>query len=389
MVGASFAFDLNKRNPDLSICIVEAVAIDDQDKQPSFDARSTALSWGTRAIYEAMGLWDQLRDVVTPIEEIQVSDQGHFGVTHLHHSEQATDALGYVIENQDLGEVLNSELSASAAIELLAPARIQSAKHKADCMSVNIETDQQQFAVTTELLVLADGGRSPLCEQLGIEHNKESYEQCALITNIGVQLRHENRAFERFTESGPLAVLPLQSFAEQARCSLVWTVKAGTEKNLLECEDTEFIEELSALFGSRLGTITKLGRRFSFPLILTEAREQIRPHLALLGNVAHTLHPVAGQGLNLALRDSACLSATLASAHKTNQSLGSMQVLQQYLDQQIPDQHRAIQFTHQMTRLFSSNSTGKVMARKMGLLSLDLVPALRQEFARKAMGTPS
>ena len=388
MVGASFALDLHKRSPELSICIVEAVAIDEQDKQPSFDARSTALSWGTRSIYEAIGLWNQLQQFVTPIEEIQVSDSGHFGVTRLHHSEQATDALGYVIENQDLGKVLNHELLASSGIELLAPAKIQSAQPKANSMSVCIETEQHECIVATELLVLADGGRSPLCKQLGIGHNRESYEQCALITNIGVQLPHANRAFERFTDSGPLAVLPLQSFEEEARCSLVWTVKADAEKALLECKDAEFIEKLSMLFGSRLGTITKLGRRFSFPLILTEAREQIRPHLVLLGNVAHTLHPVAGQGLNLALRDSTCLSTKLASAHEMDQPVGSMQILQQYLDQQTPDQHRAIQFTHQMTRLFSSNSTTKILARKMGLLGLDLVPALRQEFARRAMGTP-
>ncbi len=389
MVGASFALDLHHHSPDMNIGIVEAMAINDQDKQPGFDARSTALSWGTRAIYEAIGLWGQLQQFVNPIEKIQVSDHGHFGVTHLHHSEQATDALGYVIENQNLGKVLNSELSESSGIELLAPAKIQSAQPTADSMSLSIETEQQQCVVTTELLVLADGGRSLLCKQLGIEHSKESYEQCALITNIGVQLPHENRAFERFTDSGPLAVLPLQSVEEGARCSLVWTVKAGAEKTLLECEDAEFIQKLSILFGNRLGTITRLGRRFSFPLVLTEAREQIRPHLVLLGNVAHTLHPVAGQGFNLALRDSTCLSSILASAHKTEQSVGSMQVLQQYLDQQTPDQYRVIQSTHQMIRLFSSSSITKVLVRKVGLLSLDLFPALRQEFARKAMGIQS
>ena len=388
-MGASFALDLHQRCPNLSVCIVEAVAIDDLDNQPSFDARSTALSWGTRAIYESMGLWDQLQEVVTPIEEIQVSDRGHFGVTHLHHSEQATEALGYVIENRNLGKVLNDRLLSSDAIDLLAPARIKSAKPLANTMAVTVESEKQRFELTAELVVLADGGRSPICKQLGIEHNKEDYGQSALITNIGVQLSHKNRAFERFTDSGPLAVLPLQSFDGCARCSLVWTVKSGSEQSLLECDDAEFIEKLSELFGSRLGDISKLGQRYSFPLILSEAREQIRPHLVLLGNVAHTLHPVAGQGLNLALRDSACLSRTLAEAAETQKSIGSMEVLQNYLDQQTPDQHQSILFTDQMTKLFSSNNAGRVLARKMGLLSLDLMPALRKEFARQAMGTQS
>lgn len=387
MVGASFAMDLSRRCPELKLCVVEAVAADDFDSQPSFDARSTALSWGTRSIYEAIGIWEQLQKVVTPIEEIQVSDRGHFGATHLHHLEQATEALGYVIENRNLGEVLNNELLGAESIQLLAPAKIMTAQPRAGGMTLSIETQQQTYDVSAGLVVLADGGRSPLCNQLGIEHSKESYEQCALITNIGVQRAHENKAFERFTESGPLAVLPLQSFEGQARCSLVWTVNASAEQELLQSSDEEFKCRLAELFGTRLGSITKLGRRFSFPLVLSEAREQIRPHLVLLGNVAHTLHPVAGQGLNLALRDSACLSSTLSDAIKDGENPGSMSVLQNYLDQQSPDQQEAIAFTHQMVKLFSTNSISKVLARKAGLLSLDLLPGVRREFAQRAMGS--
>lgn len=389
MVGASFALDLARRcrDSELSICVIEAVAIDDQANQPSFDARSTALAWSSRKIYEAMGVWQQLADVVTAIEEIQVSDHGHFGVTHLHHTEQNVEALGYVVENRELGTVLNAALTDSTNIELLAPATIQSASPCAEGMRVEVNCSDQSTQVSARLVVLADGGRSPLCGQLGIDHTREEYQQNALISNIGVEHSHRNVAYERFTEAGPLAVLPLQEFEGQARCSLVWTVQSGDEKALLDCSDEEFIQQLEEFYGKRLGSIQRVGKRFSYPLTLTEAREQIRPGLVLLGNVAHTLHPVAGQGLNLALRDSACLSATLASAVSLGQSPGDMAVLQNYLDQQTPDQHQAMLFTDQMTKLFSSSKLGKVVTRKMGLLSLDLVPTLRQEFARRAMGT--
>lgn len=387
MVGASFALDLTHRTSKLKICVVEAIGLDDKDNQPSFDARSTALSWGTRTVFETMEIWDQLRHVVTPIEEIQVSDQGHFGVTHLNREEQDTEALGYVVENRDLGSVLNSALKDSENIEVIAPASLQSAKPLSAGMELNLESLQQDYTVTADLVVLADGGRSPLCAQLGIDHDKESYDQCALITNIAVQCPHKSKAFERFTAAGPLAVLPLQTFENQNRCSLVWTVNSEDAQELQNCSEEDFAFRLTELFGSRLGAITKVGQRFSYPLVLTEAREQIRPHLVLLGNVAHTLHPVAGQGLNLALRDSACLSATVAEGLARGESPGSMSVLQRYLEQQTPDQHQAIQFTDQMTRLFSSNQTSKVITRKMGLLGLDLIPSLRQEFARRAMGS--
>ncbi|MCG8413382.1 MAG: 2-octaprenyl-6-methoxyphenyl hydroxylase [Pseudomonadales bacterium] len=389
MVGASFALDLARRsaNSSISICVIEAVALGDQTNQPSFDARSTALAWSSRAIYEAMGVWKQLAAVVTPIEEIQVSDHGHFGVTRLHHSEQGVEALGYVVENRELGTVLNAALTASPVIELLAPATIQSATPRTEGMDVEIELADQRKKINAKLVVLADGGRSPLCAQLGIDHSRENYEQSALITNIGVEIDHGNVAYERFTESGPLAVLPLQEFEGQARCSLVWTVKSGNEQSLVDCSEEEFIQQLESLYGNRLGFILKVGQRFSYPLSLTEAKEQIRPGLVLLGNVAHTLHPVAGQGLNLALRDSACLSETIANAAEAGRSPGSMAVLQSYLDQQTPDQHQTMLFTDQMTKLFSSAQLSKVITRKMGLLSLDLVPTLRQEFARRAMGT--
>ena len=388
MVGASFALDLAHRLDDraLSIAVTEAMAVDEKGNQPDFDVRSTALAWGSRSIYQAMGLWDQLDPLVTAIREIQVSDRGQYGVTRLSYDELKVDALGFVIENRQLGRVLNTALLDTPCIDLMVPTKILSATPGNETMEVTFDLAGQRQSLRAGLVVLADGGHSPLCGQLGIQHNRVSYDQCALIANIGVELPPGNVAMERFTTSGPLAMLPLQDYAGQHRCSLVWTVKAGEERELVSCSEAAFLHRLSAQAGKRFGRLLKAGQRFTYPLTLVEAREQVRPHLVLLGNVAHTLHPVAGQGLNLALRDAAGLSKTLAAAVRQGQAPDSMAVLQQYLDGQSADQRQTVMLTDQLIRMFSTSRPARVWARKMGLLSLDLIPALRQEFSRRAMG---
>jgi 2-polyprenyl-6-methoxyphenol 4-hydroxylase len=388
MVGASFALDLARRcdNADLKILIVEAIASGDLDKQPSFDSRSTALSFGSKTIYEAMGLWSALAETVTPILQIQVSDRGRFGSTQLTHAEQSVAALGYVVENRELGRVLNQSLAASAVIEHSAPATITGLVPRASGMQLTVLNGDYETEVNGSLVVLADGGRSPICKNLGISHKEQDYGQHAIISNIAFELPHQGTAFERFTDAGPLAVLPLASFGGLNRGALVWTVATERSADLLGLDDRRFLSGLSNYFGSRLGELTHVGKRFAYPLVLTQAQEQVRPGLVLLGNVAHTLHPVAGQGLNLALRDSAALAQHLESAWRQQRGFGDMAVLQPYLDSQDADQQQSILFTDQMVKMFSNNELMKSSLRKLGLVGLELLPSLRNQFARSAMG---
>jgi 2-polyprenyl-6-methoxyphenol 4-hydroxylase len=388
MVGASFALDLARRcdNADLKILIVEAIASGDLDKQPSFDSRSTALSFGSKTIYEAMGLWSALAETVTPILQIQVSDRGRFGSTQLTHAEQSVAALGYVVENRELGRVLNQSLAASAVIEHSAPATITGLVPRASGMQLTVLNGDYETEVNGSLVVLADGGRSPICKNLGISHKEQDYGQHAIISNIAFELPHQGTAFERFTDAGPLAVLPLASFEGLNRGALVWTVATERSADLLGLDDRRFLSGLSNYFGSRLGELTHVGKRFAYPLVLTQAQEQVRPGLVLLGNVAHTLHPVAGQGLNLALRDSAALAQHLESAWRQQRGFGDMAVLQPYLDSQDADQQQSILFTDQMVKMFSNNELMKSSLRKLGLVGLELLPSLRNQFARSAMG---
>ncbi|MEE3011347.1 MAG: 2-octaprenyl-6-methoxyphenyl hydroxylase [Pseudomonadota bacterium] len=388
LVGASFALNLSQQINDsaYSILVVEAVDSSNFDQQPSFDSRSTALSFGSRQIFETMNLWSAITPLVEPIIEIHVSDRGHFGRTTLSSAEHGVEALGYVIENRELGHVLGEAMRASSGVSLLAPAAITQIKPCRSGMELTVAREEQLTKLFAKLVVLADGGRSSICESLGIDQTKTDYGQHAVITNVAFERPHSGVAFERFTESGPLAVLPLSDFQKSNRGSLVWTVLESYREELLSCDEETFMSMLMQYFGERLGRIMQVGKRVAYPLSLTLAREQVRPGLVLLGNVAHTLHPVAGQGLNLALRDSAALVRQLVIAKEEQVAPGEVRNLQAYLESQNQDQFESVLFTDQTVKLFSNNQWGHSAIRKLGLLGLELMPSMRSRFAQSAMG---
>ena len=389
MVGATFALALSKilESDCPPILIVEAANAENQDKSaPSYDARSTALSFGSRKILENTGIWEDLNEVVEPINEIQISDKGHFGSTRLSCKEQNVDALGYVIENSDLGAVLSARLESSLAIDFLSSGEIKKVSPTQEGMRLIIGHVGQSYQVDAKLMVLADGGRSPICQQLGIQQFRKSYEQRAVIANVSLQKPHKNIAFERFTPDGPFAMLPLRTFNDQNRCSMVCVVNEQESEEIMQMTKKEVLRTLQEKFGSRLGKITHIGERYDFPLNLSIAKEQVRPGLALLGNVAHTLHPVAGQGMNLALRDIHVLVNTLYRGIKKQINPGDMNLLQGYIDEQLFDQGKTISFTDNLVGLFSSDEARSIIGRKLGLLSLELFPMLRKSFAAEAMG---
>lgn len=385
MVGSSFALALTKAIRSASILVIDTHEMG-KEKRPSFDDRSTALSFGSSQILSDFGLWDELKKDANKIEKIQVSDKGHIGTAQLSSSDYDIDALGYVIENRAFGKAINAALENSPSINHLAPASVTKLIPTANGMTVEIEQINSKEAVDASLVVLADGGRSPLCSQLGIGRDVEDYDQHALIANIQFQLPHKNQAFERFTDTGPLAVLPLSIHESENRASLVWTISKSQVDEYAGLDQAQLISRLQERFGDRLGEISKIGKLSSYPLSLVTANEQIRPGLALLGNAAHTLHPVAGQGFNLALRDANALVASLFLAQEKGISFGDMKVLQHYLNGQTKDQQQAILATDTLVRLFSNSSISKSLLRKCGLLSLELMPGLKQGFAKRAMG---
>lgn len=376
LVGASLALALQAgvKARGWQIVLVEPFAPGDS-YQPSYDARSTALSFGTRQIYERLGLWPAISPRAEAISQIHVSDRGRFGAARLSAEDEGVAALGYVVENAWLGHCLWQALDHDV-VSWRCPAEVTRLQTLGDGYRLTLNDEQ---SLDCDLAVLADGGRSGLREQLGIAVRHTPYGQTALIANVSPTERHAGQAFERFTDEGPMAMLPLAD----NRCALVWTRPGNDAARLQALDDRAFLNELQQAFGYRLGALRQVGARHVYPLALVEAQEQVRPHLVVLGNAAHSLHPVAGQGYNLALRDTLALADCLLASPAP---LGDFATLQRYLNTQQQDQALTVGFSDRVTRLFGRNESLLVAGRTLGLLGLDLLPPAKRWFARQAMG---
>lgn len=393
MVGASLACALLPASEVLgiSIAIVEAYPVADNEPlsyQPSYDARATALAYGSRSIYERMGVWDTLSQHLAAIKQIHVSDRGHFGVARLHAEQEAVPALGYVVENRWLGRALLAHLQRHnpGSVDFIAPAEVSAVEQLTEAMQLTLTQDQSERKLTAQLVVMADGGRSELREQLGISYTQQSYEQHAVVCNISPDQPHQHIAYERFTDSGPMALLPLEDEGGLHRCGLVWTVPDAQIDEVLALNDADFMACVHERFGYRAGNFIRVGERFSYPLKLVLAEEQVRQGLVVLGNAAHALHPIAGQGYNLALRGVVALADKLIAARKQQINLGDLNVLQAFYAQQRLDQKKTIGFSDQTMKLFSNRNPLLSMGRNLGLQLLDVCPPARTLFARSAMG---
>lgn len=393
MVGASLACALlpAAESLDLNIAVIEAFPLPDNEQleyQPSYDARATALAYGSRSIYEAMGIWEVLKTHLAPIQQIHVSDKGHFGATRLNAHDERVPALGYVIENQWLGQVLLDRLQKPDAqrVDFICPAEVLDISYQNNGMQVCVEQSGTETQLNCELVVMADGGRSALRERMGIAYSHTDYAQHAVIANVSPDRPHQGIAYERFTETGPMALLPLEDQQGAHRCGLVWTVPNDQIDEVMALDDATFIERLQERFGHRAGNFIKAGQRFSYPLKLMLADEQIRQGLVVLGNAAHALHPIAGQGYNLALRGVVALADCIIQARRQGESLGSLNLLQTFYDQQRLDQQKTIGFSDQTMKLFSNPSPLFSLGRSAGLQMMDVCPSLKTIFARSAMG---
>jgi len=379
MVGASLACALGGQ--PIRIGVIEAFPFG-STTQPSYDDRSVALAYGSRRIFEGIGLWQALAVHASPIKKIHISDQGHFGVTRLDASTTGYEALGYVIENRNLGEVFSNTVLAQSNIEMICPAQLLAIEINDAVVRATIKQDEITRTVTTRMIVGADGGQSVVRNRAGIEVTSRDYGQNAIIANVTPAVSHQNIAYERFTEHGPLAMLPMTGH----RCSLVWTLPQGEIASVLELNDDAFLARLQRCFGFRLGRIEKTGRRYAYPLTLVRARNHVKPRLVLIGNAAHTLHPVAGQGFNLGLRDVAALAQILLEAVNEGNDPGSLDVLNRYQHLRRRDQSFVTAFTDGVVKIFSNSLLPLVIARNIGLVTMDVMPPLKHALLRRTMG---
>lgn len=393
MVGASLACALAAGGRFARVALVEGFPLLDRAGpavyQPSFDARSTALSLGSARFLARLGLWQDVRRHAQPIRRIHVSDRGRFGSTAMDAAEEGLEALGYVVENQWLGNVLHDGLRACANLTLLAPARVDAVRRRVDRVIVRAKLahGDEERELDAGLAVIADGARSGLAAALGIVAQQQDYGQQALIANVAHRQPHEGRAFERFTDAGPMAMLPLVDAPDaSARSALVWVQEPDLAEQARTLPEPEFLRRLQQRFGYRLGRLLRVGERHLYPLSLTRATEQARAGIVLLGNAAHALHPVAGQGFNLSLRDVAVLAQTLEEACVRGEAPGALAVLERFVARQRADQERTIGFSDALPRIFGSGLLPLAAARDLGLIGLDLLPAARSLLVRHATG---
>lgn len=393
MVGISLALLLHQQTAGQSrILVVERAPLNVSTAatpmfSPSFDARATALSYGSRQIFESIGVWQSLAQHASPIETIHVSQRGRFGSTLMTRDDMQWPALGYVVENHWLGSVLLAALAGCDNITLLTEATVSRVQCDPECQRLTVDHVAGAAELATRLLVIADGAQSELRRQLGISAVQKHYQQSAVITNVCFRRPHNHRAFERFTDQGPVALLPLSdSERGEPRAALVWNLDPEQAEAIAGSDDETFLAQLQQRFGNRLGPFTRVGRRDIYPLTLVTATEQVRTGLVVMGNAAHALHPVAGQGFNLALRDCARLAVAVAGSLRDADAVVDLPVLQAYLQRQFDDQRATTLFSDRLPQLFAADWGPLSVVRDLGLSAMDVLPWLKTPFVRRTAG---
>ncbi len=383
MTGASLALLLKPAiEQGLKVALVEGHAISTHDiTQPSFDDRTTALSFSTQQIFKKMGVWSNMAGQACAIEHIQVSQQQQFGRIRLHAQGNQVPAMGYVLENRIMGQQLLGALSSVSALRVFAPAQVTT--YQVDELGAKLQLKQadETIELQAKLLVLADGANSEGCRQLGIVQTRHDYQQDAVVCNVSFDKPHNNWAYERFTTQGPMALLPMTG----NRFALVWCMSREQSQRYSDMDDEAFAQILQSALGHNLGRVNRVGKRARYPLSLVVAKEQVRSSVVVLGNAAHALHPVAGQGFNLALRDAQALANHIRTQWSL-QSLGNIAGLMDYVGGQSNDQKTTIGLSHILPTTFTHPGFTWSLVRALGMTAMDVTPLAKKLFTRQAMG---
>jgi 2-octaprenyl-6-methoxyphenol hydroxylase len=381
-VGSALACALGEL--PLDVVLVEAQQVQ-LLAQPSFDARVTALANGSQQILSGLGLWRDLAGYVESIRSIHISERGRFGAARIEAREEHVPALGYTVENQTLGRVLWERLQRSARLTVLAPAKVVALAQEPDHAEVTVERGGATEIVRAKLVVAADGARSAVRAALGVATAEDDYGQRAVVFNCSTEARLDGRAFERFSDRGPIALLPLTG----GRGAVIWTLPEGDADGIAALPADAFRARLQTAFGQRLGRFTRVGERHLYTLARVASEAIHGPRAVLIGDAALRLHPVAGQGFNLALRDIATLAEVIADAMRAARAgtdVGAAELLERYATWRAADRQRVSSFTHGLIQLFGESAPGMGLGRGLGLMAFDLLPGAKALLARQTMG---
>lgn len=373
-VGSVLALALQASN--VNVTVLEARAKDAAHS----DKRALALSYGSHIILEQLGVWSQLEKKATAINTIHISQKGSLGRAKLDAKEHKQSALGYVLAYGDLSAALDEALSQQPEVQVLYEAVATKIQPNTDVATVTFNRENAEQSLTAQLAVLADGGRS-LETIEGMTRETKEYGHDALVSKVKCELPHQNIAYERFTAMGPVALLP-----NGARdFSLVWTAERGKVDQLLALNDEQFLESLHHHFGDRLGRFLHVEKRLSFPLKMASLKPTFAPHLVVIGNAAQTMHPVAGQGFNVGLRDASSLAALINKEliNQTAEPLGSNRMLEQYHAVRSKDTKRGLMFTDFLVNVFSNDIVGVSAGRAAALGLLDILKPVKSHLVSK------
>lgn len=383
MAGATLALAIDRlctSSPSkLNIAVIEANQMDEQQQHPGFDSRSIALSYGTANILKQLQLWPDFLPFVTPITDIEVSDQGHLGLADIKAKDQHVDALGYVVELENVGRIYQQKLSQCASVDYFCPNQVQQIERSLDHVTITLNDNSH---ITTKLIVAADGALSESCQQLDIPLKEIDFEQVAVIANVSTDQDPQGRAFERFTQYGPLAFLPMS----EGRSSVVWCMPKQRADQVMQADEHVVCEQLQQDFGWRLGKINKVGARACYPLLLRYRESVVSHRSVVIGNAAQTLHPIAGQGFNLGIRDVISLAEEIQKAHQQSNDIGDYSVLSAYRQRRQNDRTQTMSLTASLVNCFSNDLLTMRIGRNLGLLAISYLPYIKQPIVKRTMG---
>lgn len=372
---------------------------DDRTRSHYLDSRNTALSRRTVQIYQEIGLWDDLQSHACRIDSVQISEQGSFGRAQLNKAEEKVESFGQVIENAWLGRKLLLAAQQSPLVTLIDNASVNAVTQQADGVTLSFSDEsnaEHERQLQASVLVACDGRDSTVRQLLDIGTTTYDYQQTAIVGVVETDTAHEHVAIERFSPAGPLAVLPLtdpegdgnDEYQTGYRRSVVWVCPTGEETKYLE-DDAHFLQTLQQAFGERAGTFVAAGRRGAYPLSRVLADKQVEGRCVIMGNAAHTLHPVAGQGFNLCMRDAHVLAQMMSSQVLKGEDIGNAQLLKRYEKARQTDQKRVIRFCDAVVHGFTHPNPAIKLARNMALLAFDKLPNIKPLVATYAMGLKS